>query len=58
VRARTCYDDLSLEGGEQLTRTIIAGLPVSEQRYTLATLRAMLATYGDIDADALRWNLG
>ena len=34
------------------------GCPFSEERYTLATLRAMLATYGDIDADALRWNLG
>jgi mannonate dehydratase len=57
ARARTCYDDLSPEGREQLTGSIIAGLPGSEEGYTLGTLRAMLATYGDIDAAALRENL-
>ncbi|MEP7191403.1 MAG: mannonate dehydratase [Actinomycetota bacterium] len=57
-RARTYHDDLSPEGGELLVRTIVAGLPGAEEGYTLASLRAMLATYADIDADALRENLG
>jgi mannonate dehydratase len=58
ARARTYYDDLSSEGRELLVRTIIAGLPGAEEGYTLATLRTMLATYADIDAAALRENLG
>jgi mannonate dehydratase len=58
ARARRYYDDLSPEGRELLAGTIIAGLPGSEEGYTLATLRTMLATYADIDADALRENLG
>jgi mannonate dehydratase len=58
ARARTYYDDLCPEGRELLAGTIIAGLPGSEEGYTLATLRTMLATYADIDAEALRENLG
>jgi mannonate dehydratase len=58
ARARTYYDDLSSEGRELLVRTIIAGLPGAEEGYTLASLRTMLATYADIDAAALRENLG
>ena len=58
ARARTYHDDLSSEGRELLVRTIIAGLPGAEEGYTLASLRTMLATYADIDADALRENLG
>ena len=57
-RARTYYDDLSSEGRDLLVRTIIAGLPGAEEGYTLASLRTMLATYADIDAAALRENLG
>ena len=56
--ARTYYDNLSREGREQLTATIIAGLPGSAEAYTLESLRQMLATYADIDAAALRENLG
>ena len=41
-----------------LVRTIIAGLPGSEEAYTLDTLRARLALYRDVDADRLRENLG
>jgi mannonate dehydratase len=58
ARARTYYDDLSSEGRELLVRTIIAGLPGAEEGYTLASLQTMLATYADIDAAALRENLG
>src|SRR5450759_5001135 len=58
ARARTYYDDLSSEGRDLLVRTIIAGLPGSEQGYTLESLREMLATYADIDAGVLRENLG
>jgi len=58
ARARTYYDDLSSEGRDLLVRTIIAGLPGSEEAYTLESLREMLATYADIDAGVLRENLG
>jgi len=57
-RARTYYDNLSQEGRELLTANIIAGLPGSEEGYTLDSFRQMLATYVDIDAEALRENLG
>jgi len=56
--ARRYYDDLSQDGRDMLVATVIAGLPGSEEGYTLATLEAMLATYADIDAEALRENLG
>jgi mannonate dehydratase len=58
ARARTYYDNLPQAGRELLVANIIAGLPGSEEAYTLASLREMLATYADIDADALRENLG
>ncbi len=58
ARARTYYDCLPQEGQDLLVRNIIAGLPGSEEAYTLESLREMLATYADIDADALRENLG
>ncbi len=58
ARARTYYDNLSRQGRELLAGNIIAGLPGSEQGYTLESLRQMLATYADIDAGALRENLG
>jgi mannonate dehydratase len=58
ARARRYYDALSGEGRDLLVRNIIAGLPGSEEAYTLDTLREMLASYADIDADALRENLG
>jgi mannonate dehydratase len=57
-RARKYYDALPEKGRDLLAANIIAGLPGSEEAYTLDTLREMLATYADIDADALRENLG
>ena len=56
--ARAYYDNLPPRGREQLTATIIAGLPGSAEAYTLESLRQMLASYADIDAGALRENLG
>jgi mannonate dehydratase len=58
ARARKYYDALPEKGRDLLAANIIAGLPGSEEAYTLDTLREMLATYADIDADALRENLG
>jgi len=58
ARARTYYDSLPQEGRDLLVRNIIAGLPGSEEAYTLDSLRKMLATYADIDASTLRENLG
>jgi mannonate dehydratase len=58
ARARGYYDDLPKEGRELLTANIIAGLPGSEEGYTLESLREMLASYADIDAGRLRENLG
>ena len=57
ARARAYYETLSPAGRDLLTANIIAGLPGSEEGYTLDSFREMLATYADIDADALRENL-
>jgi mannonate dehydratase len=58
ARARTYYDNLPQAGRELLVHNIIAGLPGSEEAYTLESLKEMLATYADIDGAALRENLG
>ncbi len=57
-RARAYFDSLSAQGRELLSANIIAGLPGSEEGYTLDSFREMLATYADVDAGALRENLG
>ena len=56
--ARTYFDELSEAGRDLLVRNIIAGLPGSEEAYTLDSLRAMLATYAEIGARELQDNLG
>ena len=58
ARARAYCDDLPQAGRDLLVRNVIAGLPGSEEGYTLESFRAMLATYADIDASALQDNLG
>ena len=58
ARAMAYYNTLAESGRTLLVRNIIAGLPGSEEAYTLETLREMLATYADIDAGKLRENLG
>ncbi|OIQ84542.1 mannonate dehydratase [mine drainage metagenome] len=56
--ARAYAARLTAAERDLLVRTIIAGLPGSEEAYTLDTLRARLALYRDVDADRLRENLG
>jgi mannonate dehydratase len=58
ARARTYYHNLSHSGRELLAANLIAGLPGSEQGYTLQSLREMLGAYADIDGARLRENLG
>jgi mannonate dehydratase len=56
--ARAYAARLTVAERDLLVRTIIAGLPGSEEAYTLDTLRARLALYRDVDATRLRENLG
>ncbi|MDM8086151.1 mannonate dehydratase [Cellulomonas cellasea] len=58
ARAQAYADALTPEGRDRLVDTIIAGLPGSEEGYTLESFRAMLDSYAGIDADTLRENLG
>lgn len=57
ARARAVLDAMDEAARERLVDTILLGLPGSEERYTLDEFRAALATYDDVDADALRANL-
>lgn len=56
-RARRYHAGLDDAGREELVRTLIAGLPGAEEGYTVADLRALLATYSGIDAAQLREHL-
>lgn len=57
ARARSVLDAMDDAARERLVDTILLGLPGSEERYTLDEFRDALATYDDVDADALRANL-
>lgn len=57
AQARAVFAAMSEEEISELTANIIAGLPGSEESYTLDTFRDRLAAYRDIDANALRRNL-
>lgn len=57
ARARAVLDAMDDAARERLVDTILLGLPGSEERYTLDEFRDALATYDDVDADALRANL-
>jgi mannonate dehydratase len=50
------FATMSAEDRHRLERTIIAGLPGSEERFDTEAFRAALGTYDGIDADRLRAN--
>ena len=56
-RGKAHFESLSESTKEQLTRTIIAGLPGSEEGYSLKQFQAALDTYKNVDATQLAQNL-
>lgn len=56
--ARDHLDGLDDIARQRLINNIIAGLPGTEEHYTLGQFRQTLAEYEDIDAERLRDNLG
>lgn len=57
TRANMRFKEMTSEEKEELQRTIIAGLPGSEESFTLAQFREVLDTYQGIDAHRLQQNL-
>ncbi|ADZ71618.1 mannonate dehydratase [Polymorphum gilvum] len=55
--ARVAFEAMTPTDIEALTKTIIAGLPGSEESYSLEGFRQRLSAYEDLDAQALRRNL-
>ncbi|WP_260599534.1 mannonate dehydratase [Sphingomonas endolithica] len=55
-RAARRFHAMTQEERDRLERTIIAGLPGSEETFTTAQFRDALAQYDDVDAEALRAN--
>jgi mannonate dehydratase len=56
-RAKNCYSALSDDQKQKLTRNIIAGLPGSEESFTVDQFKKAIAKYKGIDHDRLRYNL-
>ncbi|MFK7920459.1 MAG: mannonate dehydratase [Bacteroidia bacterium] len=55
--AHSLFQNMSAADKALLQKNIIAGLPGAEEGYSLDQLRAILATYKNVDADTLRNNL-
>ncbi|ANY10041.1 mannonate dehydratase [Pseudonocardia sp. HH130630-07] len=56
ARAAQLFSSLDDEARHRLERTVVAGLPGSEESFGTAEFREVLATYATIDADTLRSN--